>query len=165
VDYRQTQLGGFGLFVLVMFLVILVAAVVVESGSSSLFDVVVLCLMAGALVVGVVFSRLSVVVTDDRLVASFLFGWPRRVIDFADVVGVRRARNLWWHGLGIRKIPGGWRYNVWGLDAVELQLVSGEVFSIGSAEPDALYDAVLSRTALGSAQSRYPRLIASPRSP
>ena len=110
--------------------------------------------MAGALVVGLVFSRLSVVVTDDRLVASFLFGRPRRVVDFADVVGVRRVRNLWWHGLGIRKIPGGWRYNVWGLDAVELQLVSGEVFNIGSAEPDALYDAVLSRRALGSAQSR-----------
>lgn len=136
------------MFALVMFLVILVAAVVVEHELSSLFDVVVLCLMSVALVVGVVFGRLSIVVTDDRLVASFLFGWSRRVVDFADVVGVRRVRNLWWHGLGIRKIPGGWRYNVWGLDAVDLKLVSGDVFSIGSAEPDALYDAVLSRTAL-----------------
>jgi hypothetical protein len=145
MDYRQTQLGGFGLLVLLAALVCFVAAVVIEREASTLFDLVVLAVMAVALVIGVVFSRLSVVVANDRVVASFAFGWPRRVIEIADVVAVRRVRNLRWHGLGIRKIPGGWMYNVWGFDTVQLELASGDVFSIGSVEPDALYDAISSR--------------------
>ena len=31
------------------------------------------------------------------------------------------VRNKWWHGWGVRWVPGGSMYNVWGLDAVELR--------------------------------------------
>ncbi len=34
--------------------------------------------------------------------------------------------------MGIRKISGGWMYNMWGLDAVELEFTSGTVFRIGT---------------------------------
>jgi hypothetical protein len=146
MDYKQTQLGGFGLVVLLVALVLFVAAVVIDREASTLFDLVVLAVMTAALVVGVVFSRLSVVVTNDRVIASFAFGWPRRVIEIADVAAVRRVANSRWHGLGIRRIPGGWMHNVWGFDTVQLEFASGEVFSIGTVEPDALYDAISSRT-------------------
>jgi len=39
-------------------------------------------------------------------------------------------------------ISGGWMYNVWGLDAVELNLTSGKVFRIGTDEPAELLAAV-----------------------
>ena len=51
-------------------------------------------------------------------------------------------RNKWWYGWGLRWIPGGSMYNVWGFDAVELELRSGKVFRIGSDEPDALLAAL-----------------------
>jgi hypothetical protein len=39
-------------------------------------------------------------------------------------------------------------YNVWGLDAVELELTSGKVFRIGTNESDRLHAAIsLSKTA------------------
>ena len=145
MEYRQTQWSGFGLPVLVVFAVMFASVVATDVESSTLFDVIVLAVMTAAIIVGVVFSRLTVSVTRDRVVASFLFGRPRRVIELADVAAVRRVRNLWWHGLGVRKIPGGWMYNVWGFDAVELELTSGEIFRLGSNDPDALFTALASR--------------------
>jgi len=51
---------------------------------------------------------------------------------------VAAVRNKWWNGLGIRKGPGFWLYNVAGLDAVELRLRSGEVRRIGTDDPQGL---------------------------
>ena len=44
----------------------------------------------------------------------------------------------WIYGWGIRWIPGGWLWNVSGLDGVELALVSGRRFRIGTDEPEQL---------------------------
>jgi hypothetical protein len=45
------------------------------------------------------------------------------------------VKNQWWWGWGIRLIPGGWLYNVSGLDAVELKMKNGRVYRIGTDEP------------------------------
>ena len=95
-----------------------------------------LLVLAAVLVVAL--SRLTVTVEDGQVAATFRFGWPERRIDLDGVVAARTVRNRWWYGLGIRKIPRGWMYNVWGLDAVELDLDSGHVFRIGTAEADRL---------------------------
>jgi hypothetical protein len=65
-----------------------------------------------------------------------------------EVVGFRVVRNKWYHGWGVRKIPGGWMYNVWGLDAVELELASGKKFRIGTDEPQDLAAALRAHLAL-----------------
>ena len=39
-------------------------------------------------------------------------------------------------------------YDIWGLDAVELDLQSGKKFRIGTDEPDALIAALTSHTSL-----------------
>jgi len=48
------------------------------------------------------------------------------------------VRNQWWWGWGIRLIPGGWLYNVSGLDAVELKMKNGRIFRIGTDEAQRL---------------------------
>ncbi len=88
------------------------------------------------------FSRLDVIVTPGQVAATFGRGWPRRAIDLTTVTAVRRVRNRWYHGWGIRKVPKGWMFNVWGFDAVELELSSGKVFRIGTDEPDELMGAL-----------------------
>ena len=45
-------------------------------------------------------------------------------------------------GWGIRKVVGGWMFNVAGLDAVELGLSKGGLFRIGTDEPDQLLEAI-----------------------
>lgn len=81
------------------------------------------------------FSRLTVTVTNDLITTAFGFGWPKHTEKVSGVVAVREVRNSWIHGWGIRKISGGWMYNVSGYDAVELDLASGKKFRIGTDEP------------------------------
>lgn len=93
--------------------------------------------------VTVTFSMLTVLVDAEQIRVYFGRGWPRKTISRADIVSVRPERNEWWHGLGIRWIPRGALWNVWGRDAAELQLRSGRVFRVGTDDVDALVAALL----------------------
>ncbi len=99
--------------------------------------------MLGMVGIVTLFSRLEVTVSAGDLTAAFGFGRPHRTIPLADIVKAGRVRNHWYYGFGIRATPGGWMYNVWGLDAVELELKSGKNVRIGTDDPDNLL-AVLS---------------------
>jgi hypothetical protein len=93
-------------------------------------------------VVGLVGARLTVTVDDGSIRASFGWGWPRRRIAVSDVVDADIVHNSWWYGWGIRKVPRGWMFNNAGRDAIELTLVSGRVFRIGTDQPDELLGAI-----------------------
>jgi hypothetical protein len=90
----------------------------------------------------ILFSRLTVAVTNESIVASFGAGWPRHTETLEDVRAVAAVRNTWIQGWGIRKISGGWMYNVQGYGAVELDLRSDRTFRIGTDEPAALEAAI-----------------------
>ncbi len=111
-------------------------------------------LIALLLVVAWLFSSLRVTVGAGRVRAAFGPGWPRWERALADVAGVAAVRNRWWYGWGIRLTPGGWMFNVAGLDAVELTLASGRRFRIGTDEPAALVAAL--EAALDAARSPRP---------
>jgi hypothetical protein len=88
--------------------------------------------------------------------ARLRFGWigPRKRIDLTGVREVRAVRNHWIYGWGIRYAPGGWMWNIWGLDAVELHLDERRRFRIGTDEPEALLRAL--REAGAGAQDAAP---------
>jgi hypothetical protein len=88
------------------------------------------------------FSRLAVTVADGELTATFGLGKPHRVVPLSNVVDVRQVRNSWIQGWGVRNVSNGWMYNVWGLDAVEVELDSGKVFRIGTDDGDQLHAAI-----------------------
>ncbi len=147
--YRRTQHSPLWIAVVAaMILVVVVTAAVTASEGG---DVVALIVAAFAFVivaiVVVAFSRLTVVVEEARIRLAFGFGWPAKTIELADVAAVAAVRNRWWYGYGIRKIPRGWMWNVWGLDAVEVRLRSGKTFRIGTDQPDELLDALTGRVA------------------
>ena len=107
-----------------------------------LFGVAVTAIVLAA---GIVFGKLRVTVCDGRIAAAFGFGHPRRELLLADVVAARHVRSRWWHGWGLRWIPGGTMYNVWGFDAVEFELPDGKIFRIGTDEPEELLAVVSPR--------------------
>lgn len=94
------------------------------------------------LVVALLFGSLTVEVAQDEVRLWFGVGLVRRRIALGDVVGAQAVRNSWTSGWGIRWIPGGWLYNVSGLDAVELQFVHGGVVRIGTDQPRELERAI-----------------------
>ncbi len=147
MEYRHTQWAASWL----MPMFILTAAGIVAIGAIEGPGAVAVVAGLVAVVVGAVvlaFNRLTVTVAEGRVEAAFAWGWPRRSVELRDVVAIRRVRNRWWYGWGIRKIPRGWMFNVWGLDAVELEFGSGKVFRIGSDEPDDLLAALSLHTTL-----------------
>lgn len=141
VTYRSTQATYFALVVLVGLAVAagLWAASSDEAGTGAVIAWIVLGFLA---VLAAIFSRLTVMVGKGQVLAQFGPGWPRRRYRLSEVATVEQVRNKWWHGWGVRWVPGGSMYNVWGLDAVELRLESGKVFRIGTDEPERLRAAI-----------------------
>ena len=84
------------------------------------------------------FSRLTTSIDDENLHLVFGWGWPHKRIALSEVANVAAVRNSWWYGFGVRLTPNGWIYNVWGLDAVHLDLTTGKSFRVGTDEPDEL---------------------------
>lgn len=105
--------------------------------------VLVLVLM---LLVWGLFGTLTTVVERDEFSCRFgPVGLIRRRLRLGDIRAARAVRTspLW--GWGLRWTPRGWLWNVWGLDAVEFELVSGGRFLVGTDEPQRLLAALRGR--------------------
>lgn len=89
--------------------------------------------------------NLTVYTDEDSVRLKFGIGLIGKRIRFDQIESCQPVRNRWWWGWGIRKIPGGWMYNVSGLDAVELKLKKGRVFRIGTDEPQILAEVIHQR--------------------
>jgi len=148
MEYKHTQIGYVFIFVLVWMLG--VTALIVVFAEDEAAEALLVMAISTVIVLLVVFwfSRLTVRVSGSEVRVGFGPGWPRRVFGSYEIVGFRAVRNKWYFGWGVRKIPDGWMYNVWGLDAVELELASGKKFRIGTNEPDELIAALSSHLAL-----------------
>jgi len=109
--------------------------------SAEVFLIALVLLVAVMLLMG----TLTVDVDNTCVRISFGVGLIRKSFRLDEIASVRPVRNHWWWGWGIRLIPGGWLYNVSGLDAVELVLKSGKSFRIGTDEPQRLADFIQAR--------------------
>ena len=142
MTYRHLQRGYFALPTLALFIGIIVFVTVV-AGTDALGAMIALAVFL-VVMLGVLinFSQLEVTVDHQQVTAKFGLGRPRKTIELDNVIAARVVRNRWIHGWGIRKIKNGWMYNVWGMDAVELELASGKVFRIGTDDPSGLVSAL-----------------------
>ena len=122
------------------------------------------------IVVLIIFSRMTVTVTQEDLTVTLGGNVFCKRILMRKIREVRSVRNYPGYGLGIRAYHGqlprhyrdeyreqgglqrtgnakksmhkGWLYNVSGLLAVEVELLSGATFRIGTDEPDKLVEAI-----------------------
>lgn len=135
--YRHVQWGWSWLLYLVFAIVmggVMLASVVAAGDTSDPAWVIALtvALLIALFFTVLWFSRLEVTVDEETVTAAFGTGKPHRVHRLDEISAVRRERNQWWYGWGVRKVPRGWMYNVWGLDAVEIELPEDKVFRIGT---------------------------------
>jgi hypothetical protein len=98
--------------------------------------------------VGYLFSSLTVDIAGGRVTCRFGPGFIRREIPLSNITDVRTVTNTWLTGWGIRWSPGQYvLWNVSGFGAVELTLTSGKRFRVGTDEPDVLEQAIRSNIA------------------
>lgn len=131
--YSHTQRGDTILLPTLLVALLSLALGLALPGSRALLG---MALFMGA--VAACFGWLRVEVGQGRLELRFGVGLVRKAIDLGRVEEAEPVRNRWYNGWGIRLIPGGWLYNVGGLDAVELRLRGGGRYRIGTDEPAAL---------------------------
>ncbi len=86
--------------------------------------------------------RMQTEVTEASVSVQFGVGLIKRVIPVDSIQSVKVVTNAWYYGWGIRYIPGGRLYNISGTKGIELQLKTGRVARIGSADPVGLARAV-----------------------
>ena len=96
------------------------------------------------LAVAVLFSSLTVEVSDNELRWHFGPGLWAYQLPLDEIKEVAVVKNHWWNGFGIRMGRGFRLYNVSGLDAVELRLKSDEIRRIGTDDPQGLANALQS---------------------
>lgn len=135
--YRHTQMLSWWILALVMI-------GIVVSAWLAVFDWplagIATCLCLAAVLI--LFFSLTVKVDQHAIVVAFGPGLVHKRIALSQVRASRTVRNKWYYGWGVRLIPGGLLYNVAGLDAVELEMVNGRRYRIGTDEPDKLNQAI-----------------------
>lgn len=99
-----------------------------------------------SVLVWTIFGTLSTSVQDRALHVRFgPLPLVRKRLALADITSASVVRNSPLYGWGVRYIPRGTLWNVWGLNAVELQLKNGKCFRVGTDEPQALVAALRQR--------------------
>lgn len=95
-----------------------------------------------ALLVGLLFGRMTTTVADDRLKLRLWPVWGRTVA-LKDIQNARLIEYKWsqYGGWGIRWGQRAWAFSVWGKDAIRLQLRGRDVV-IQSPDADALLTAL-----------------------
>jgi hypothetical protein len=98
------------------------------------FVVILFCLIT--------FRSLSVEVNEEAVRLWFGPGVIRKSFPISDIETCRTVRNSPLVGWGIRWFPGCWVFNIYGLDAVELQMKGGRKYRIGTDQPKELAAAI-----------------------
>ena len=145
--YENTQPGTFirvmtGSWVVLFGVLAVVMLALAQKEAAIVLGVitVVLALILG--IVLVLFHSLTVRVSRSEIALSFGVGLIRKQFPIGDISSASIVQNRWYNGFGIRKIRGGWLYNVSGFDAIEIQLKNERKYRIGTNQPKELLAAV-----------------------
>jgi hypothetical protein len=91
------------------------------------------------------FSNLTVTGYMNYLEIKFGIGLIRKKFNYKDIKNFSREKNPWYFGWGIRKIPGGWLFNVSGSQSLQVNMKNGKMYRIGTDEPERLSEFIKSR--------------------
>ena len=142
-QYQHTQVGY---LVIVPVLVAMVLIVIIMANVEfSWIAIGVLVLLAVALVL---FASLTVVIREEELEVRFGPGTVRRRFRLDEIESVQTVKNPWYYGWGIRATPNGLLFRVSGLYAVQIKLLNGKQYQIGTDVPQELEQAI--RRAIGT---------------
>jgi len=117
------------------------AVIIIILASMYLFGIVsvTIFVLGIMIIVLAIFSTLTVSVGEGTLRIRFgPVGLIKKSWPLAEIASVTTVTNPWYYGWGIHWTPNGPLYNVSGFGAVEVRLLSGKTFRIGTDEPETL---------------------------
>ena len=101
--------------------------------------IAVLVVLAVALVL---FPSLTVVIREEELLVQFGPGVIQKRFKLNEIASCQAVKNPWYYGWGIRSTPDGMLFRVAGFHAVQINLVTGKKYLIGTDVPQELEEAI-----------------------
>ena len=136
----KTEFSQFGTFSVIMaasiiaFLLAMLLIMGRNNAAPAAILIPVAIIMATMLLI---FYKLTITVDDTWVSFRLGIGLVRKKYRISDIKSCKPVRNAAMYGIGIRKIPGGWLYNVSGLGAIELEFRnSSSIVRIGTDKPE-----------------------------
>jgi hypothetical protein len=135
--YEHTQVG----YVIIVALVAAIVAigVILANQGSNWIAIGVLVLLAVLLLL---FHSLTVVINEEELVVRFGTGPIRKRFKLNEIESCQALRIPWYYGWGIRTTPQGTVFRISGFGAVQLRLITGKEYVIGTDVPQELEEAI-----------------------
>jgi len=113
--------------------------IILATTGVNLIAIAVLVVLA---VVLILFHSLSVVINEEELVAQFGPGAIRKRFRLNEIESCQAVRIPWYYGWGIRLTPQGMVFRVSGFHAVQIKLITGKKYLIGTDVPQELEEAI-----------------------
>jgi hypothetical protein len=135
--YEHTQVG-YVIIVGIVAAMVGIGIILAKQGSNWI-AIAVLVVLA---VILVLFHSLTVIINEQELVVRFGPGAIRKRFKLDEIESCQAVRIPWYWGWGIRSTPQGMAFRVSGFDAVQVRLVTGKEYLIGTDVPQELEQAI-----------------------
>ena len=135
--YEHTQVGYF-IIVAVVAAMVAIEIILANTGINWI-AIAVLIVLAVALVL---FPSLTVVIREEELIVQFGPGVIRKRFKLNEIESCQAVKNPWYYGWGIRSTPDGMLFRVSGFHAVQIKLITGKTYLIGTDVPQELEEAI-----------------------
>jgi hypothetical protein len=136
-QYEHTQVGYF-ITIAIVAAMVAIGIIVVNTGVNWVATTV----LGVLAVIAVLFHRLTVVINEEELVMQFGPGVIRKRFKLNEIESCQAVRIPWYYGWGIRLTPRGMVFRVSGFDAVQIRLITGKEYLIGTDVPQGLEEAI-----------------------
>jgi len=153
-----TQYGTFSIIAMVI-AIIFCTGLLLITGLNEIIPVLIVGFVVLTLIMCLlIFYKLTITIDDEYLSFKLGIGLIRRQFRLSDIESCSPVRNSAIWGIGIRKIPGGWLYNVTGMEAIELTFKNSKrKIRIGTDRPVEIAGEVSNRVISGTAGSYYEK--------
>ncbi len=135
--YQHTQIGYLTIAMLGLVALLIACLMAVDGFAWTAVAVLVILL-----IILVLFATLTVIIKKDVLEIRFGPGVIRKKFPLKDIESCQVVKNPWYYGWGIRLSPNGWLFNVSGFYAVEIRMITGKAYRIGTDVPNDLEKAI-----------------------
>jgi hypothetical protein len=139
--YEHTQVGYFTIVAIVAAMVAI--GIILATTGVNWIAIAVLVVLAVALVL---FPSLTVIIREEELLVQFGPGVIRKRFRLNEIESCQAIKNPWYHGWGIRLTPQGMLLRVSGFHAVQIKLITGKEYLIGTDVPQELEEAIRQAT-------------------
>ena len=135
--YEHTQVGYF-IIVAIVAAMVAIGIIMTNAGVNWIATTVLVVLA----VIVVLFHSLTVVISGEELVVQFGPGVIRKRFKLNEIESCQTVRIPWYYGWGIRLTPQGMAFRVSGFHAVQIRLITGKEYLIGTDVPQELEEAI-----------------------